>query len=99
MKNKKADMSMETVIKAALLLVVLAVVVGAIIYGIFVNKQTPFIVGQTERITQDCDEDDSMGISDPCPCDPTIKKKEDKTDKCNKASDIAKTNCPVLCKK
>ena len=90
---------METVIKAVLLLIVLIVVVGAIIYGLFVQKQIPFIGGQIEQTTQDCDEDDSIGISDPCPCNPDIKKEEEKTGKCGEASDTAKTNCPTLCKK
>ncbi len=102
MKNKKADMSMETVIKAALLLIVLFVIVGSIIYGLFVNKQIPFIGGQIEQTTQDCDEDDSKGISDPCPCDPGVKNKEEKEDKkgkCSEPSSDAQTNCPTLCKK
>ena len=97
MKNKKSLMSMEVVVKSVVLFAVLLLLV------LFMNRtlgdtQFSFLSGQTERTTQDCDEDDFTGITDSCPCNPDITEKED-NQRCGTPSDLAENNCPKLCKK
>ncbi len=96
MKNKKSmEVSpMSILIATAILGLVLVVTIYGII-PILTGEQLPFLRGQTEQVTQDCDLDDYIGISDKCPCDPETHGKEDK---CGQVSAIAAKNCPSLCK-
>jgi len=96
MKNKKCmEVSpLSLVIAAAILLVVLFVFFYGIL-PIFTGKQVPFLQGQTEMTTLDCDEDGVIGINDQCPCtkNPKI------GNSCGEPDTIAIKNCPALCKK
>ncbi|MDP6547353.1 MAG: hypothetical protein QF917_00120 [Candidatus Woesearchaeota archaeon] len=96
MKNKKAMETFGVIITATIGLIILVVIVG-LIKGIIIDKQIAFAGSKTEEITIDCDEDDSIGLADNCPCNPAIQKLE-KKDKCGKASSRAAENCPALCK-
>lgn len=99
MKNKKGQhLTIGTVIAAAIGLTLLAVIVWGIINGVLVKKQIVHAGGETERITQDCDDDGAIGLFDDCPCDPNKKKLEEE-EKCGTASDTAVGNCPALCRK
>lgn len=98
MKNKKAMETFSIIIAAAVGLIILWVLVGGIIKGIIIDKQVAFAGSTTEQVTIDCDEDDSIGLVDDCPCDPKIQKLG-QGDKCGIASAVAKENCPSLCKK
>lgn len=85
---------MNLVIAGAILIGVLLIVIFGIL-PIITGKQVPFIKGQTEDITQDCDGDGYTGIVDACPCDLNI---HEKGQKCGQPSAPAPTNCPTLCK-
>lgn len=101
MKNKKAYNVLEVVITAAILSVLLFVFIWGVI-PILTEKQVPFIKGQTEYTTQDCDEDGIIGLNDPCPCDISIKSKQEleNAKNCKKLqpNDVATKNCPAFCK-
>lgn len=100
-KNKKAYNALEVVIGAAVLIFLLWAIVY-LIFPILTNKEVPIINAQAEQVTQDCDEDGVIGVADPCPCDSSIKSKEEleKAKKCSNpsAGSSAATNCPNLCK-
>ena len=100
MINKKAtvDMSFGAIITAILALIILVTIVYFIINNILIDKQIQFAKQQTERATKDCDKDDAIGITDYCPCDFNIQKKEEGQN-CGKPSSTAEENCPALCKK
>ena len=104
MKNKKSMEAnpMSLVIVAAILGVVLLVFIYGIL-PILTGKQIPFIKGQTEQVTEDCDEDGVIGLNDPCPCDKSIKSQQELEKANNKCSAViagseATKNCPSLCK-
>ena len=100
MKNKKSmEVSpLSLVIAAAILTTVLFVFFYGIL-PIFTGKQVPFLQGQTDLTTLDCDEDGVIGVNDQCPCVKSIQKLE--LGKFCGESDVIKatTNCPALCKK
>lgn len=105
MLNKKSMEAnpMSLVIIAAILLAVLLVFFYGIL-PIFTGKQVPFIKGQTEYTTQDCDGDGAIGLSDPCPCFYLVKSREDLEKQTDKKCPLvgknsqATTSCPDLCK-
>lgn len=98
-KNKKAFTALEVVVAAAVLLGLLAVFFYGVI-PILTDKQLPFVRGLNEKVTQDCDEDGVIGVTDTCQCISSVKSKEDlgggKT--CGPPNQVAVTNCPNLCK-
>ena len=97
MKNKKAQV-FNTIVRAAILLALLAVILG-IIYFLFVGKQIPFLAGTTEEVTTDCDDDGVIGLSDDCPCNDDIKKLPTGQKTCRtEITGESETNCPVRCK-
>jgi len=95
MRNKKSEMEFSTIVRASLALVILLVILG-LIYTFIVGKQIPFIGGQTERVTEDCDGDGVIGISDYCPCNDAIQTKDQ--GKCTIITSGAEEKCPTLCK-
>jgi len=99
MKNKKCmEVSpLSLVIAAAILSAVLFVFFYAIL-PIFTGKQVPFLQGQTELTTSDCDEDGVLGVNDQCPCVKSIQRLE-LGKFCGEPNAIATKNCPALCKK
>lgn len=99
MKNKKCmEVSpISLVIAAAILLVVLFVFIYGIL-PIITGKQVPFLQGQTEHTTLDCDEDEVIGVIDQCPCVKSIRRLEIGKF-CGEPDLKATTNCPALCKK
>ncbi len=98
MKNKKSSMSVELMIAMGILGILLVVIVYGGIRGILINKQLAYAGEKTEEITKDCDGDDSIGLSDKCPCVKSIQKLE-KGQSCGPPDSQATTNCPGLCKK
>lgn len=103
MKNKKSmEMNpLNIVVGVAVLSLVLVVIVYGII-PIWTGKQVPFIKGQTEYVTEDCDLDGVIGLSDACPCADSVQKSEQLQGKgCSPPSpnSPAIKNCPDLCKK
>jgi len=98
MKNKKSEIEFTKIVGAVLALVVLFVIVGLFINGILVKKQAAFASSITDQVSQDCDEDDTLGFLDKCPCDPDIKKLSE-GEECGPDSNQAMINCPALCKK
>lgn len=93
--NKKAYNTIEVVITLA----VSALLLWAIINALFpqlTHRLFPWLGGQGEYVTQDCDEDEIIGISDKCPCNKDIV--EDAKAVCGTASETAVKNCPDLCK-
>ncbi|MBL7055551.1 hypothetical protein ISS07_01420 [Candidatus Woesearchaeota archaeon] len=94
--KKKSEMSFPIVIGSIIGLIILVVIVSGLIKGIFVDKQLAFAGQTTEQVTQDCDEDNFVGITDNCPCDSDINKLE-KGQKCGGHSPEAGKNCPALC--
>ena len=96
MRNKRSmEVSPTSVVIGAALLGLIFVVFVWGILPILTEKQIPFIKGQTEDITQDCDGDGYTGIVDACPCDPNI---NEKSQKCGQPVAPAPTNCPTFCK-
>ena len=99
MKNKKSMISMDTMIYAALLIIFLfAMIAGA--YTIFYHKQIPWLSGQTDYVTKDCDRDGVTGITDPCPCVFSIPNTQtlEKNQVCPGQDPEATKECPELCK-
>mgnify|MGYP001577593372 CR=1 FL=1 len=98
MRNRKSmDANpMNLVIGAAILIGVLLIIIFGVI-PILTGKQVPFIKGQTESITQDCDSDGYTGIADACPCVSTIQTL-DKGKVCPQPDAQATNSCPNLCK-
>ena len=94
MKNKKA-MGFRMIVVAIISLVILFIVVGPIIIGIFVDKQIAFASGKTEELTTDCDQDGVI-VGDVCPCDDDKKVLADLEgdQRCKKESSAI---CPTLC--
>ena len=92
--RKGVEMSLSTVV-VALILIFVAFAILAVFTDIFGGKQVPWLRGQTETATSDCDGDGIIGVTDRCPCDPEIR---DKSEKCGQASSISVKNCPNLCK-
>ena len=79
--------------------VILGIVLFVIIYGvfpIFTGKQVPWIKGQVDQTTTDCDGDGLLGLNDECPCTTGSKSGENKA--CPPADSAAETNCPNYCK-
>ncbi|MBI3035517.1 hypothetical protein HYY71_04285 [Candidatus Woesearchaeota archaeon] len=96
MKNKKG-MALSYIVKMAILGTVLFVVIGGLIYGIFIKGNIAFAGEKTEEVTKNCDEDEAFGLNDQCPCDPNIQKR-DKGQSCGTIASQATKNCPILCK-
>ena len=94
MKNKKALMFRYMII-AIISLLVLFVIAGPIIKGIFVDKQIAFAGSKTEEITTDCD-GDGIIVGDFCPC--VFSQKESDDLPCESADPVAIRTCPTLCK-
>lgn len=98
MVNRKSAMTLELIITMAILGILLLVVVGGGIKGIFIDKQLASTHAQTEHQTLDCDGDEVIGFNDQCPCvSPTTKREIGKP--CGEPQPQATTNCPNLCKK
>src|SRR3989344_6826925 len=96
--NRKADISIETLVKAALYIILIILIVGALIFGVF--RTQIFGVGRTtEEITLDCDNDGATGILDECPCDSskTDLDKQKTGDRCGATSQETKKTCPLRC--
>ena len=99
MRNKKSvELTLNTVIVAAILGAVLIIFFYGIL-PIISGKQLPFLQGQTERTTLDCDEDEIIGVTDQCPCVKSIQRLELKKFCPPPDEPTATTNCPALCKK
>ncbi|MBI2557961.1 type II secretion system protein [Candidatus Woesearchaeota archaeon] len=96
--RKKSAMTIELIITMAILGIVLLVIVGGGIRGILINKQLAFASEKTDDVTKDCDEDNTLGLNDKCPCVFT-KQKLEKGESCGTPDAKATTNCPALCKK
>ena len=94
LSNKKAYNTMEVVIAAAVLMGLLFVFFYAI-FPIITGKQVPFLKGQTEYTTTDCDGDGVIGLTDKCPCSPNPSSDKGQ---CEPPIDISTKNCPDLCK-
>ncbi|MBS3102036.1 hypothetical protein J4458_01150 [Candidatus Woesearchaeota archaeon] len=102
MKNKKAlEWGWGNILTAALVLILAWVVIDNVILKIFVQKQIASAGSATDKVTQDCDEDGTIGLSDDCPCDKDIQKMPTDKKTCPKITitDTANKNCPALCKK
>jgi len=99
MRNKKGFLMWDNLSESILVMVVIVIIIGAIIYGIFVNEQIPFIGRQVEHVTEDCDGDEAISLSDDCPCNEDIQNLPGDQDKCPAEikSGSAKENCPKLC--
>ncbi|MBI2102133.1 hypothetical protein HYT53_05990 [Candidatus Woesearchaeota archaeon] len=98
MKNKKSlALPTELIITFVILGLVLLVIVGGGIRGILL-PQLAKAGEKSEYATQDCDEDDVVGVSDPCPCVNAVKQKSEKGQTCPPPDNKATTNCPALCK-
>lgn len=96
LKNKKSYTTLEVVIAAAILIGLLFVFFYAI-FPIITGKQVPFLQGQTEYTTTDCDNDGVVGLADACPCVKSIQTLE-KGQLCPQPDSDATKNCPNLCK-
>ncbi len=97
MKNKKSfEMGFGVIITAVLAIVLLLAVLFEVI-PIFTGKQVPWLRGQTEGVTSDCDGDGVIGLSDQCPCSFSMQTKES-NQACPSPDSSASTNCPDLCK-
>ena len=88
---------LSVVIAAAMLSLVLFVFIYSII-PILTGKQIPWIGGQAEAVTEDCDEDGVIGLNDKCPC-VNSKQSLEKDQTCGSPEERAAKNCPALCKK
>lgn len=86
---------MNIVIGAAILGAVLFIFFYAI-FPIFTGKQIPWIKGQVDQTTTDCDGDGLIGLNDECPCTAESKSGENKA--CPSANKASETNCPNYCK-
>ena len=92
-------MSPLSIVIGAALLLLLGFVIIYGVFPIFTGKQVPWLRGQTEGVTSDCDGDGVIGLSDQCPCDAYIQTKES-NQACSPPApgSSASTNCPDLCK-
>lgn len=98
MRNKKAMEPFGIITAAIIMGILLFIFVGPVIKGIFVDQQIAYASGKTEEITINCDDDDVIGFSDQCPCNPDIQELESK-EKCGDPHPDAEEKCPKLCKK
>lgn len=97
MLNKKGVFGKIT--DMTLLLIVLVIMIS-VIYNTLLGKDIAFANSQTEKFTIDCDEDNSIGLNDDCPCDSDIVKLPKEAKKCpDKIDEGAMKACPKLCKK
>ena len=98
MINKKSmEMSPLSIVIGAALLLLLGFVIIYGVFPIFTGKQVPWLRGQTEGVTSDCDGDGVIGLSDQCPCSFSMQTKEI-NQACPSPDSIATKNCPDLCK-
>jgi|TARA_Y100000031_G_C7983968_1_gene276046 hypothetical protein len=99
MKNKKAAMEFETIVKAMIYLVLALVILG-LLFTYLVGNQIPFLGKTIERYTEDCDGDKEIFFDD-CPCNSDVKKFEKGQTSCSDVikPDSAQTQCKILCKK
>ncbi|GEM_PF-3564449 len=97
MKNNKSEVDpLHVIIGAAILGIVLWVFIAGVI-PIFTGKQVPYAKAQQELVSQDCDNDGIIGLTDKCPC---IEKADNsETQKCGVPDAAAAKSCPALCKK
>jgi hypothetical protein len=70
MKSKKADISMETIVAAIIVLIVL--VVSITLYNRYIKRSTGTLDDQISQLDSEHDYDDDgvIDLFDPCPCEP-----------------------------
>lgn len=100
MKNKKADVDPIKVVIGLVLLGALVFVFFNVFFPMITGKQAPWFRGQIDYATTDCDGDGVTGLTDPCPCVPTIPNPQTKESNqaCPAPNSAAAGNCPELCK-